>query len=286
MFNDYVDADHATCFNPPPRVAGSPCNTTNLGVKTEGFFWSQSLVHRVLQKYQALGYTLGSSPGQKGYSYLQDYIYQNICCPYPGLCQGGLASACSNVTLEQAKSNPSLANWCGCHLPQQQYQEYFDTYGIAATCTPTCNRSSSLPIVGVNEMPISCDQNVCIIDDVTVNLISSTGTGNVNFAQVCGGCQPGQCSCTIGNASATLVNDTFNNTNIDYVSACGSVNQLVKNNYNFGTSSLVTGADDLAQIQDKQQTYQKWLNLFILGIFVLLSVVAVLVIWFLSPKNK
>lgn len=285
LYNAYTGPEFATCILPPPPPPGAPCNVTPVGLDSDGFYWGQSLMHRVLQKYQQQGFVLGAGPDQRGYAPLQDYIYQNVCCPYPGLCQGGLGSACSGRTLAQLAANPSAADWCGCHLDPDQYRGYFDEFGVQPTCTPTCNRNTSLPIVGANQDPVPCDQNVCIIDDVTVNLVNSTGTGNVNFGQICGGCAPGSCSCTLSNASTSLVNETLNNANVDYINACGSVTSTVRNAANFGPTVLQDPSPSLATIQAKQTSFTSRRNLLVGAGFILFLILLVLLALFLCPRS-
>lgn len=286
LYNTYSGPGFSTCISAPAPPPGSPCNVSPAGLTSDGFYWGQSLIHRVLQKYQQQGFVLGAAPNQRGYSPLQDYLYRNVCCPYPGLCQGGLGSACAGRTLAQLSANPSAADWCGCHLSPDQYESYFAEFGVQPTCTPTCNRSTSLPLVGANQDPIACDQNVCILDGITANLVSSSGTGNVNFANICAGCVPGTCTCTLSNASTTLINETLSNANIDYVSACVNVTSSLHNTANFGPSLLPDPSPSLASVQKRQLSFASQRNVMVAVGFTLFLLILLLLVLFLCPRRS
>ena len=104
---------------------------------------------------------------------------------------------------------------------------------------PYCNRAGTIPAVGPDGVtPLTCTNNICLIDDVTINLINSSVSGNLAFDQVCGGCgssSPGvtsSCSCIIQGDSITAVNSQING-NISLNQSCtGSVIQCVTTDTN------------------------------------------------------
>lgn len=268
----------ATCFAPPPRAAGTPCNSSLGNFTTSGFYWGQELMQEVLKKYASQGYILGAAPNEPGYNQFQEYLYDNVCCSFPSLCSGGLRVACSNKSLQSITANPQSANWCGCYLDPRQYDDIVTKYGVEIPCTSTCNRSTSIPLVGVAGVPLKCTQNVCLIDDAAVTLIANTGTPNVNFNQLCGGCKAGECNCTIGNSDITLVNDVLRGANIDYQNVCGSLTCQGTNSGDYGPQTVVgpCNSDTISQIQSEIDTAttqkkikQAW---WILVIFILLII--------------
>lgn len=155
----------------------------------EGFAWSRTLLNQVFQKYADQGFRIGTLPGFPGYNSFQDDVLQPICTSVPGICQQGLFATCSNSTTDQLVRNPSEVPWCGCYLPQDQYQTYVDEFQVNRECTPICARQGNIPLVSANGIqPLLCNQSVCIIDDVTISLERTNVGGDINFAQFCGGC--------------------------------------------------------------------------------------------------
>lgn len=210
----------------------SPCNIPPLPITTctaaqgpfsaSGLAWAQQLLQRTLVKYSINGFTIGSLPGTSGYSPFQDFLYNNVCCPYPVLCQEGLNSVCARYTTQRLALNPTAITWCGCHLPAGEYSKYVNNYQINKECTPMCNKAGVIPLTDANNIPIACNQGICLIDNVTINLLQSSVTGGINISQVCANCQSsGSCSCIIENSSFTAANSSLG-TNIDLSQTCTS----------------------------------------------------------------
>lgn len=211
------------CFDPPVPVPGI-CNIPPPApIDAEGFFWGQQLVSAAMARYTEQGFAIGTLPGFPGYNPWQDFLYSNVCCPYPGLCQDGLDVVCANKTAQRISLNPAVAQWCGCHLPQNEYQDYSVKYNIPPECTPMCNRAGTIPIVGINADPITCKQNICLIDGVTVNLINSQIGGGIDFDQLCGNCAGAQCSCIVSNTTIDIANSTIGGNVVPINEGCGSL---------------------------------------------------------------
>jgi hypothetical protein len=175
-----------------------------------------------MQKYAAQGFTLGTLPGLQGYNPFQEWLYNFVCCPYPGLCQSGLNRVCQTYTAQRISLNPALAQWCGCHLPAGEYEAYSARYNIPAQCSPPCNRQGTIPIVGINGDPVPCRQSTCIIDGVTLNLIDSQVGGGVNFNQVCNNCPDGNCSCIIQDTTVDIQNSVIGGNLIPVNNGCNA----------------------------------------------------------------
>lgn len=189
----------------------------------EGYFWGQRLMDDAIVRYTSQGFALGTLPGFPGYNPWQDFIYNNVCCPYPGLCQSGLADACATQTAQRISLNPAVAQWCGCHLPGGEYERYSTEFNIPAQCTPMCNRAGTIPIVGINAEAVPCKQNICLIDGVTVNIVSSQIGGGINFNQICANCPNAQCSCIVSNTTVDIGNSTIGNNVVPIGQGCGSI---------------------------------------------------------------
>ncbi|CAH6421717.1 Hypothetical protein HVR_LOCUS1357 [uncultured virus] len=203
-----------------------------------GYFWAQGLITATMKKYTDQGFQIGTLPGFPGYNPFQDFLYNNICCPYPGLCQDGLDVACASYTAQRMSLNPTVSQWCGCHLNPNEYQAYSVKFNIPPECTPMCNRSGTLPIVGINGLPINCTQDICLIDGVTVNLINSQIGGGINFNQICAGCQNSQCSCIVSDTTVDIANSTIGGNVVPIGEGCGSINCTQTNPGTTGPSTI------------------------------------------------
>lgn len=155
----------------------------------EGYAWSRELMGKVFEKYSAQGFRIGTPPGLPGYNPFQNTILQPICTTAPGICQQGLTTICSNTTTGDLLRNPGVVPWCGCYMPNDQYQTYTDLYQVNKECTPACARQGNIPVVSADgRQAVLCNQDVCIIDNVTISLENTNVGGSINFSQFCGGC--------------------------------------------------------------------------------------------------
>jgi len=220
---------------PPPGKCGLP---PPLPIDSEGFFWGQRLIEAAMVKYKSQGFDIGALPGFPGYNTWQDFMYTNVCCPYPGLCQNALQTICSDKTAQRISLNPNVAKWCGCHLPPGEYEDYSVKFNIPPECTPTCNRIGTIPIVGINATPVSCKQNICLIDGVTINLINSQIGGGIDFDQICGNCVGAQCSCIVSDTSVDIINSTIGGNLVPIAEGCGAISCSQTNPASTGPATL------------------------------------------------
>jgi len=196
------------CTTGPLPAPGAPCGSlfggpgveSTIKATSQGVLWASDLMGRVLEKYQRQGFVLGTPPGTAGYSPFQDFLYENVCCPYPAVCQGALAGYCRRFSGQRVSLSPLAARLCGCHLAPQAYQSYTTRYQISPACTPTCTYPGTVPQTDASGAPVSCTQNVCLIDDLTINLAQSSVGGDISISQFCSNCASGagaRCSCIV-----------------------------------------------------------------------------------------
>lgn len=157
----------------------------------EGAKIVNSDVTRLLENYSASGLEL-TEPGLKGYNVFQDVILR-ICNAYPGSCQDYLQPYCAPKT--DIQSNRGLINFCGCYTEQQEYGG-----NVSKQCQPLCNRVSNVKLPNGTGSVLSCTDNVCVIDNVSIQASTTENSGNVSFTQVCR-CPEGQCKCIIGSVN-------------------------------------------------------------------------------------
>jgi hypothetical protein len=178
--------------------------------------FAKDMINQLISNYTNDGYVIGALPGTPQYNAFQDFLYEYICCPFPTVCEDALKKACSSYTSNRLEFKPEAANWCGCFLQEGEYKRYVDSYQINKECTPLCNRQAAISLSNGEGDPIKCKQGVCLIDDLTINLIKSQ-TGDINISQVCGGCQSehAHCTCTIENSTIDVVNSILNGIDIN-----------------------------------------------------------------------
>jgi hypothetical protein len=116
---------------------------------------------------------------------------------------------CSIYTIDDVIKHPLLRKWCGCMLNSESYGARYPKVSIA--CTPTCNS------IDVLQYGAPCTGTLCIIDNVTIDLIDSKASAAkaVSISQVCQSC--GQiyasdtvnvrqtCECQITDVSGTFI---------------------------------------------------------------------------------
>lgn len=151
----------------------------------------------------------------------------------PGICTQFLNNYCGQFTREQVNNSPILIDFCGCYVPPDQtYLQYTlgssqcnegvsgCTSGCTAgttgctgqlACDPLCHRSNtSQKANNLTGFIITCPQNICVIDDVTINVTESYVPGGINFNTICSGCGGGSggssCLCIVSgvNVSSTM----------------------------------------------------------------------------------
>ncbi len=183
----------------------------------------------------------------------------SICSSYGSVCSPRLQAGCAihspanpkpmtrgDVTTAYANSVGNLnaqniVSSCGCHLPEIEYREYIrDGFDIGNTnaCDPLCKLPGTIPHYNCvdtygnvspnpeNNNPVPCiykeavcSQNICVIDDVTINIVNSN-VGDIGFNIACGGCDnAGGCMCIFDDIN--VLTEASNVGNINFNSSCG-----------------------------------------------------------------
>lgn len=252
--------------NIPGLTSQVPINP-ELFNNNEGFRWSQQLFNALFNKYTELGFQIGALPGFPGYNEFQSDVIFPICSTVPGLCEVGLQSTCSSLTLEDLTNAPELVPWCGCYLNDIEYQKYVDEYQVNKECTPPCARQGNIPLANISGFGVlPCKQSICIIDNVTIALEQSQVGGSINFSQFCGACggsAQGSATSASGRAqaseSAVTCQCFINDVNIDTASSmiggginlneiCGTDTQCFRPNPNGDDPPIISAPCDASPI--------------------------------------
>ncbi len=151
-----------------------------------------------------------------------------ICRANPGACDSVLSQKCSGVTRDQLEQNINLANLCGCFMDDTEYAK-FSQFGINRICDPVCVIGSSVKPLDTTSDPnnakfLECKQSICVIDDITINILANSAVGDVTFAQACGSCASntgaGSCRCYISDVTIQAVNSLIKDVN--FQQTCGA----------------------------------------------------------------
>lgn len=154
-----------------------------------GLNWAQDVLDSILDKYiNEFGSPIGAV-NQDGYIQSSSFIdfYWNLCKTFPQICQRSLTNFCRDIKVPDLLEQPDAVKFCACYMTDDQYQNY-EKFNVNRECTPVCNRKGVIPAVDDNDLPLICEQNLCIIDDLSIELNNVLNPGTINFNQICNSC--------------------------------------------------------------------------------------------------
>lgn len=211
------------------RNLQAPCKVANYGPVVDGF----------VRRYFLANPTRAITFPQQG-SIIYDPTMVDIisvCQNYPGGCDEVLTQLCNGFTRSQLQSNPNAATLCGCFLDNQQYNAYQGAFGVEKICDPLCTLQSSVKPFDTATASTTCKtqkcgQSICVIDNVTISLLSGSTAGNISFGQACSNCagNTGGCQCILSDISVTAVQSSLGNINLSQ--ACGASTTCFKTDAN------------------------------------------------------
>lgn len=198
------------------------CNLKNLedkyvspsSVNEEGVNWSQNLISTVFEKY------IGEIGGPQNFFDIdeggnlesQNQKFKNtmfeLCSKFPFLCVNALTKVCSSVTasdLDSIGGNPEAQKWCGCYMEDSQYDSQSVGGLVQKQCTTFCNNNKTIPLINAQTYEkVNCLENLCVINDVTINLYKARGQ-DMNFSEICPGCGNSEVSFTYEDGYSSIV---------------------------------------------------------------------------------
>lgn len=210
------------------KICGAYVGENNLQYSLEGYEWSRRIVKGVFARYSREGYVWGASPDNVTYSPFQKRMYDNVCCPFSGICQGALSTVCEEYSVNDLLSRPNLSPWCGCHLRAEEYGTDIFSASLTVPCNPVCDTSYAIPLINSSGERVLCEQDVCMINDNTITLLGSQ-IDDINFTQICTGCDGGRCQCIIQNNDVVAVGADLSNSDINIYNICGSFSCQIPN---------------------------------------------------------
>lgn len=241
-------------------------------------FVQSAFMNPMFEAFNRDGYRIGSNPSEGTYSSFQNTLFA-FCSSVPGMCRDYLASICSSETEESLVNNPYLSQWCGCYLSPESYKRY-DSAGILPQCTPTCAREGVIPRVQNRNytFPITCQNNVCLMNNITIGLNDTQLTKGISFSQYCTGCGKegqGRCSCIIEDVTIDVMSRSLDN--IDLRQSCGNTSCQKSINGKLVDVNCVTGLP----IVPLKPTNQ----LLTVGIVVIIAIIVIIFFWLLRSSS-
>lgn len=172
-------------------------------INPEGLTWAEEVLESILDKYlKEFGSPIGAI-NQDGYLQSSSFLdfYYGLCKTFPKICEKSLNNFCSNIKAEDLVERPEAIKWCGCYMPDSQYQS-FEKYSINRECTPYCNIQGNIPLAAEDFTNSICTQTSCVISDLTIKLANVINPDGFNFNQVCNSC---------GGSTISKIYDGINN---------------------------------------------------------------------------
>lgn len=131
------------------------------------------------------------------------------CSIMPGACDSTLQNYCYTETRDAMATDNNLRNLCGCFMKPDEDHYPFLSKQVPVSCDPVCDVAvvqQGITDQHGNWTANKCTETVCIIDNVSIEIVNSSG-GTITFEQLCGNCQGNACSqCYIDNVSINEIN--------------------------------------------------------------------------------
>lgn len=248
-----------------------------------------------VRKYLEAGGKLDAIEGEDGSNEEFNALVYKICNSYPGLCTELLGDFCSNKSPEDLTRNPSTASFCGCYLNPLVYEGIAGKFGINRECSSFCNIEGVLPLSdGTFTGSKRCNQSVCMIDNVSINIVDSRIDGAINLGNICGNCPTGtvgsqsasNCECILDNITVDIVNSSISTINLQQSCSKISCYSTNPNNNNRTRIDCNTGEPIRTELQEKQRESSIYHNLKIIGLILLFVILIVIIYFLIRPTDK
>lgn len=255
-----------------------------VGLDGTGLAYARCIMDKTFQHYLFTNNI--TEPGQGGYNSFQETLLET-CRRLPGTCDTALINrVCTNPNGLNADdlrlsiaSNRTKLNFCGCYAPPPSDTRLQLTN---PACDPLCARITTIPRM-VPSGPLAgtadiCNQDVCVINDVSISATKSVVEGGVSFGQVCNFCSTGACTCVISGVNISGILTDLGVGNM-FSSICGPTSTCLQGDPNNPTAppTLVPCADvvdvNTANIvndykSESKPTTLQYILLFMGGVFV------------------
>lgn len=236
---------------------------------------AEAIFQKYLRKYEI------TEPGQTGYDPFQEVLHR-WCRRLPGVCQTAVVNqvcpALSDpLNREKISQNRQILRFCGCYSANQVYP---NNTIISKQCDPLCSRIDVLPLQDSSGNRLSCDADICVINDISISATNSYVQGGIGFAQLCNTCQSGNCKCII---SLPDIQQSLSELGIadNFIQLCGdtSVCQVIDPDNPQAPPTIVPCAESLTQfnIQPVEYEIPLWFWIVIIAVVIFFFVLLILI---------
>ncbi len=207
---------------------------------------SQGDFVQIFNKYLGQGNRI-TIPGVAGFNEFQGTL-ASTCSRLAGICDVALNAYCKGIdppagvppcpncsgtfgcgqlcaTREGIASNAGILNFCGCYAPRPTVQSAKDVIDKNPECDPLCTRVNTIHLADGQGNIAECQEDVCVISDVSIEAASSRIGGTVNFIQICSNCNP--CRCIISGIDLGQTGDEVPQLQAQFDQFCGTNSQCL-----------------------------------------------------------
>lgn len=204
-------------------------------VSIDGMLWGKQMMSQLFENYvQDYGSPLGgvNQDGIDAALGVNNFIF-NMCQKFPALCVDFLTTMCDGITEERLAANPLANKWCGCYMPEEQYEKYNQSasFLLSKQCTPFCSQADTIPLVDSNYEALRCQQNICAINDVYLQYAKAIGA--TNFNDICTNCGRNNTSEMFNGAASSSNSSSFSSTTTATGGNFSNLSSDVSNSANF-----------------------------------------------------
>jgi len=247
-----------------------------------------------VKNYLAAGGKLDALPSDIGSNQEFNQTIYTVCDLFPEMCTEILQDFCGDKTVEDLSRNPATASFCGCYLNPLLYQDILGKFGINRECSPYCVSDGVLQISdGTFTGKKMCNQSVCMIDNVSIDMINARIDGAINISNLCGNCQTttigatsgSNCECILDNINVDIVNSSVDTLNLQQSCKSTSCYKTIKGSTTKIAVDCSTGKVIETETEKAEKRAQLIHNLKIIGLILLFIFLLIVFFFFIGPSN-
>nr|QBK91092.1 MAG: transmembrane protein [Pithovirus LCPAC202] len=262
---------------------------------------SQKDFVQILNKYLGEGNKI-TEPGFPGYDPFQEQLGGNFgafCNSLAGVCDIALSSFCQGkttippcpncqgqngcgsecATREGIASNKGILGFCGCYAPLPNVEQARRVISKDPQCDPLCTRQRTISLDDGKGNFLQCNNDTCVIDDVTIEASRSTIGGTVNFNQMCSNCDP--CTCIISGIDITTTAEQIDQFKVEFNQFCGKNSLCLKIEPDGVDKTIDCQKAITAQTSPTDSTIPWWI---IVGGVIFIVIVALILVFVYKDK--
>lgn len=235
----------------------------------------------------------------------------NFCDRNGDACDASLFTACKSITRRNvldaidnsagSVDNQNIVSACACHLAPEQYKESAPPgvdYKRFNSCDPLCLAEGAIPThlgKGPGAQTARCEQNICVIDDITFDIEKNSSVGGIQFNMICPsiGSHPGGSQCYFTSNGLRSETSKLSNLSIDQACSEGCFLFNPDSRADVQPVNCITGDPLTAGSYRKEESFGEWVDdhkPFVIGwgiiIGLLLIGIIIALLWVATHKRS